>query len=46
MPSCVSETPKNLLDSYETYKKEKRQTTQQITLELEIDVQKIIAGMP
>ena len=39
-------TPKNLLDSYETYKKEKRQTTQQITLELETDVQNIIGGMP
>ena len=39
-------TPKNLLDSYETYKKQKRQTTQQITLELETDVQNIIAGMP
>ena len=39
-------TPKNLLDSYETYKKEKRQTTQQITLELETDVQNIITGMP
>ena len=39
-------TPKNLLDSYETYKKQKRQTTQQITLELETDVQNIIARMP
>lgn len=39
-------TPKNLLDSYGTYKKQKRQTTQQITLELETDVQNIIAGMP
>ena len=39
-------TPKNLLDSYETYRKQKRQTTQQITLELETDVQNIIADMP
>ena len=39
-------TPKNLLDSYGTYKKQKRQTTQQITLELETDVQNIISGMP
>lgn len=39
-------TPKNLLESYETYKKEKRQTPQKITLELETDVQNIIAGMP
>ena len=39
-------TPKNLLDSYETYKKEKRQTTQQITLDLETEVQNIIGGMP
>ena len=38
-------TPKNLLDSYETYKKQKRQTTQQITLELETDVQNIIAAI-
>ena len=39
-------TPRNLLDSYEAYKKEKRQTTQQITIELETDVQNIIASMP
>lgn len=39
-------TPKNLLDSYGTYKKQKRQTTQQITLDLETDVQNIIVGMP
>lgn len=39
-------TPKNLLDSYDTYKKQKRQTTQQITLDLETDVQNIIASMP
>ena len=39
-------TPKNLLDFYETYKKEKRRTTQQITLELETDVQNLIASMP
>ena len=37
--------PKNLLASYEAYKKEKRQTTQQVTLELETEVQNIIAGM-
>ena len=39
-------TPKNLLDAYEAYKKEKRQTTQQITLELETEVQNIVASMP
>ncbi len=39
-------TPKNLLDTYEAYKKEKRQTTQQITLELETEVQNIVASMP
>ena len=39
-------TPKNLLDIYEAYKKEKRQTTQQITLELETEVQNIVASMP
>lgn len=38
--------PKNLLASYETYKKEKRQTTQQVTLELETEVQNIVADMP
>jgi hypothetical protein len=38
--------PKNLLASYESYKKEKRQTTQQVTLELETEVQNIVAGMP
>ena len=39
-------TPQNLLDAYEAYKKEKRQTTQQITLELETEVQNIVASMP
>ena len=39
-------TPKNLLDAYEAYKKEKRQTTQQITVELETEVQNIVANMP
>ena len=38
--------PKNLLASYEAYKKDKRQTTQQVTLELETEVQKIVADMP
>lgn len=38
--------PKNLLASYEAYKKEKRQTTQQVTLELETEVQNIVADMP
>ena len=38
--------PKNLLDAYETYKKAKRQTAQQITLELETEVQNIVASMP
>ena len=38
--------PKNLLAAYEAYKKEKRQTTQQITLELETEVQNIVADMP
>ncbi len=39
-------TPKNLLDAYEAYKKEKRQTTQQITVELETEVQNIVENMP
>ena len=39
-------TPKNLLDAYPAYKTEKRQTTQQITLELETEVQNIVANMP
>ena len=38
--------PKNLLAFYDAYKKEKRQTTQQVTLELETEVQKIVADMP
>ena len=39
-------TPKNLLNAYSAYKTEKRQTTQQITLELETEVQNIVANMP
>ena len=38
-------TPKNLLDVYETYKKEKRQATERITLELETEVQNLISGL-
>ncbi|MBI1924321.1 1-acyl-sn-glycerol-3-phosphate acyltransferase [Candidatus Poribacteria bacterium] len=38
-------TPKNLLDVYETYKKEKRHITQQVTLELETAVQNLISGL-
>lgn len=38
--------PINLLASYEAYKKQKRQTTQQVTLELETEVQNIVADMP
>ena len=38
-------TPQNLLDVYETYKKEKRHTTQQVTLELETAVQNLISGI-
>ena len=38
--------PKNLLASYEAYKKDKRKTTQEVTLELETEVQNIVADMP
>ena len=38
--------PKNLLNAYEPYKKAKRQIAQQITLELESEVQNIVASMP
>ena len=38
-------TPKNLLDRYETYKQDKKQTVQDITLELETEVQALITDM-
>ncbi len=38
-------SPKNLLDRYETYKKNKKQTVQDITLELETEVQTLISDM-
>ena len=38
-------TPKNLLDRYDTYKKEKKQTVEAITLELETEVQTLITDM-
>ena len=38
-------TPKNLLDHYETYKQDKKQTVQDITLELETEVQTLISDM-
>ena len=38
-------TPKNLLDRYKTYKQEKKQTVQDITLELETEVQTLISDM-
>ena len=38
-------TPKNLLDRYETYKQNKKQTVQDITLELETEVQALISDM-
>ena len=38
-------TPKNLLDRYETYKQDKKQTVQDITLELETEVQALISNM-
>ena len=38
-------TPKNLLDRYGTYKQEKKQTVQDITLELETEVQALISDM-
>ena len=37
--------PKNLLDRYETYKQNKKQTVQDITLELETEVQALISEM-
>ena len=37
--------PKNLLDRYETYKGDKKQTVQDITLELETEVQTLISDM-
>ncbi len=37
--------PKNLLDLYETYKQQKKQTVQDITLELETEVQALISDM-
>ena len=38
-------TPKNLLDRYENYKQDKKQTVQDITLELETEVQALISDM-
>ena len=38
-------TPKNLLDVYDTYKRQKKQTVQDITLELETEVQALISDM-
>ena len=38
-------TPKNLLERYETYKQDKKQTVQDITLELETEVQALISDM-
>ena len=38
-------TPKNLRDRYETYKQNKKQTVQDITLELETEVQALISDM-
>ena len=38
-------TPKNLLDRYEAYKQDKKQTVQDVTLELETEVQTLISGM-
>ena len=37
--------PKNLLDRYETYRQDKKQTVQDITLELETEVQALISDM-
>ena len=39
-------TPKNLMEEYPAYKKEKRRTTKQITLGLETEVQNIVSNMP
>ena len=38
-------TPKNLLDLYDSYKRQKKQTVQDITLELETEVQELISGI-
>ena len=38
-------TPKNLLDRYEAYKQDKKQTVQDTTLELETEVQTLISEM-
>ena len=38
-------TPKNLLDRYEIYKQNKKQTVQDITMELETEVQALISDM-
>ena len=38
-------TPKNLLERYQTYKQNKKQTVQDITLELETEVQALISDM-
>ena len=38
-------TPKNLLDRYEAYKQDKKQTVQDITIELETEVQALISDM-
>ena len=38
-------TPKNLLDRYDTYKQDKKQTVQNVTLELETEVQALISDM-
>lgn len=38
-------TPKNLLDLYDTYRQAKKQTVQDITLELETEVQALISEM-
>ena len=38
-------TPKNLSDLYDAYRKAKRQVTEQITLELETEVQNLVSGL-
>ena len=38
-------TPNNLLDRYEAYKQDKKQTVQDITIELETEVQALISDM-
>ena len=38
-------TPKNISDVYDTYKKAKRQVTEQLTLELETEVQNLVSGL-